>query len=261
VKRSLEYAYRYLYSAGSAATLLGLAPFVPRHRPMLTQIANHFGYRAPGAPVPRLPEVELAELVPPSTPFQLREREAQLGNVTLVELLAISTVVAELRPRASFEIGTFNGRTAINIAANSAPGSVTFTLDLPQEEIENVKLPIEVADRAFVLKPVSGELIATAGAGLDIRQLYGDSARFDYAPYRGGMDFVFVDGAHSYEYVLNDSARALELLRDGRGVILWHDYDGWPGVTRGLNELYASGGPWRGLRRIRGTTLAYLRLP
>ncbi len=261
MKRRIEFAYRYLYSAASAATLLGLAPFVPRHRRMLTQVANHFGYRAPGSPIPQLPQVELAELVPPSTAFQLREPDGHDGNVSLYELVAIASVVADLAPLASFEIGTFNGRSTINIAANSARGAVTYTLDLPADELDNVKFSIEAADRAYVLKPVSGALIHTAGAELDIRQLYGDSAAFDFAPYRGATDFVFVDGSHAYEYVLNDSARAVELLRATGGVVLWHDYAGWVGVTRALDELRAQGGVWTGLRRIRGTTLAYLRVP
>ena len=43
------------------------------------------------------------------------------------------------------------------------------------------------------------------------------------------MDFIFVDGSHSYDYVLNDSRKALSLLRGGKGIILWHDYPGWTG--------------------------------
>jgi len=30
-----------------------------------------------------------------------------------------------------------------------------------------------------------------------IQQLYGDSAAFDYTPYQGKIDFVFVDGSHT----------------------------------------------------------------
>ena len=36
------------------------------------------------------------------------------------------------------------------------------------------------------------------------------------------MDLIFVDGAHSYEYVKNDTVKGLEMLRPG-GIIAWHD--------------------------------------
>ena len=72
------------------------------------------------------------------------------------------------------------------------------------------------------------------------------------------MDFVFVDGSHSYEYVLNDSRLARRLLRkDGDGIIVWHDYGAWRGVTRALNALYRRDSVFQGLKHIEGTTLVY----
>lgn len=63
-------------------------------------------------------------------------------------------------------------------------------------------------------------------------------------------DFAFIDGAHDYDSVKRDIARALEVLAPG-GLLAFHDYrlspgeaDGrWdPGVTQAVNELLASGG-------------------
>ena len=88
--------------------------------------------------------------------------------------------------------------------------------------------------------------------------LEGDSASFDFEPFFDRVDFVFVDGSHSYEYVMNDSSVAFKLLRDGKGTVLWHDYGTWSSVTLALNELYL--GPLgKNLRQIRGTSLVYLR--
>jgi hypothetical protein len=73
------------------------------------------------------------------------------------------------------------------------------------------------------------------------------------------VDFVFVDGSHSYEYVLNDSRHALKLIRNGKGVILWHDYGTfWKGVKKALDELYLGGNEFKGLRQIEGTSLVCL---
>jgi hypothetical protein len=50
---------------------------------------------------------------------------------------------------------------------------------------------------------------------------------------------VFVDGSHAYSYVVNDSAKALALIKPA-GIVLWHDYQGpqhSPGVYQALNEL------------------------
>lgn len=72
------------------------------------------------------------------------------------------------------------------------------------------------------------------------------------------MDFVFIDGSHSYEYVLNDSKQAIKMLRNGKGVILWHDYDEYAGVTRSLNKLYLENNKFKNLKRIKGTSLVCL---
>jgi hypothetical protein len=56
---------------------------------------------------------------------------------------------------------------------------------------------------------------------------------------------------------LNDSRVALKLLARG-GVVMWHDYRSWDGVTRALNELRATEPAFRNLRHIHGTTLALL---
>jgi predicted O-methyltransferase YrrM len=41
----------------------------------------------------------------------------------------------------------------------------------------------------------------------------------------GIMDMVFIDGDHSFEGVVKDTIKARQLLRDGNGVIIWHDYN------------------------------------
>jgi hypothetical protein len=65
------------------------------------------------------------------------------------------------------------------------------------------------------------------------------------------MDFVFVDGDHSYEYVKNDTEKAFELLAPD-GAIAWHDFAGKSeGVVRYLRELALD----KPLMRIRNTCL------
>ena len=88
------------------------------------------------------------------------------------------------------------------------------------------------------------------------RQLYGDSSTFDFSAHHGRAGLVFVDGSHAYEYVVADSETARALVAPN-GIVLWHDYGVWEGVTRALEELEAKGR--LGLRHIRGTSLVVWR--
>lgn len=89
-----------------------------------------------------------------------------------------------------------------------------------------------------------------------IRQLLGDSATFDYAPYEKSCSLIFVDGSHSYEYALSDTLAARRMVEPG-GIIVWHDYGIWGGVTQALEEIESR--EQMGLSNIRGTSLVIWR--
>lgn len=63
---------------------------------------------------------------------------------------------------------------------------------------------------------------------------------------------VFVDGSHAYDYVLSDTRAAMTIVDPG-GLVVWHDYGIWEGVTNALDELEQR--ERFGLRNIRGTSL------
>jgi len=69
-----------------------------------------------------------------------------------------------------------------------------------------------------------------------ITQLLGDSASFDFSPYRGRMDLVFVDSSHSHSHVRSDTEAAFGMLSE-LGMIAWGDYTHYPGVYTYLNEV------------------------
>lgn len=248
---------RYLHAAAASLYLFTLGFANSRHRGLIYTINEHFGFRRHRLPT-YIPEVEVSDVVPADAAVCLREEAAALGNISLLELVVIDKLVRRAAPKTVFEIGTFDGRTTLNMAANAPDGAHVYTLDLPRSDVEKTKFPLDRHDRFCVEKEKSGARFSGSDCDGKITQLYGDSARFDYGPYLGGVDFVFVDGAHSYEYVLSDSKNARALLRGGKGIILWHDYDEWDGVTRALNDLFLEGKEFAGLRRIKGTTLVCL---
>ncbi len=87
-----------------------------------------------------------------------------------------------------------------------------------------------------------------------INQLYGDSASFDFSPFYNTCSLVFVDGSHAYKYAVSDTREAIKMVRKG-GVIIWHDYGIWEGVTKALEEIETK--ERMGLCNIEGTSLAY----
>jgi hypothetical protein len=123
--------------------------------------------------------------------------------------------------------------------------------------------PIEAAERQYVEKPSSGDRLRSChpfwrAAASRVEQLLGDSATYDWMPHYGRAGLVFVDGSHIYDYARGDSETAMRLVQPG-GVVLWHGYGVWPGVSRALEEL-ETGRNLR-LRHIRGTSLVFWRAP
>lgn len=206
-------------------------------------------------PHPLLPTIELSFLLPQEISVTIREPDTKDGNVSFGELIVIAQLVKRRQPRKIFEIGTFDGRTTLNLAANTSENTKVFTLDLPQG------MTVETSaggDKKFMGKVKTGARFKDRDEERKITQLFGDSAKFDFSPYKNSMDFIFVDGSHAYEYTLKDSESALLMAKPGT-VILWHDYAAsWPGVTRALNELYQSDSHFKNLKHINGTSLAHL---
>jgi hypothetical protein len=70
------------------------------------------------------------------------------------------------------------------------------------------------------------------------------------------MDLVFVDGAHTADYVANDS-RAAFAMTSGRGVVVWDDCHLYhPAVSRILAARRGAATP---ILRITGTRLAIMQ--
>ncbi len=246
---------KYCVSLGGSLYVHAFGFLSSRHRVLINTICAHFGY-APRRVRPDLPEIDANDIAPERTPFVLREPHGMDGNVSLYELIVIARVAAARQPRRILEIGTFDGRTTLNIASNTS-GEV-LTLDLPAADVANTGHALARGDARYVLKPGSGARFLGTDVAPRITQLLGDSATFDWSPHLGTFDLIFIDGAHSRDYVLSDSRHAFRLLRPEGGIILWHDYDGhFDGVTEAIHLLAREDRP---IRRIVGTNLAYLQI-
>ena len=179
---------------------------------------------ARGCDLTRFPKASLADLVAGA---KNDERVSlsffpQFGcSVSPMESLCLALLLRKTAALRVFEFGTYLGISTTQLALNVAPTGSVFTLDLPEDD-PRVRLKIDdVSETALTAIRDKGRLIP-ADLLAKVVFLKKDSADFDESPYAGTMDFVFVDGAHSADYVRNDSEKGWRMLRPG-GVIAWHD--------------------------------------
>ena len=175
------------------------------------------------------------------------------GNLSPYEVLSIAAIVGEKKPKRLLEIGTFDGNTTLQMALNAPDDALIHTIDLPVGETET-KEPVLESDLQFICdekkqtRKFQGSTVAHK-----IQQHFGDSTEYDFSRFTedGPLDFIFIDGGHSYECVKSDTQNALQVLQSG-GVILWHDFTPhFGGVFQFLCELSQN----LSLTHIEGTNL------
>lgn len=165
---------------------------------------------------------------------QLADWDRDPGAGSMWDLLVTCLIARHRTPSVCFEIGTGHGRSTHHLSLNTPPGTQIFSLDISTE-------------------PFTGGIFRDQSTAGKISRIAGDSRSFDFRPWMGRVDFVLVDGDHSYDAVCADTEHALAMLAPG-GCILWDDFTPtWPGVVRALKHH-----PLRTeFRRISGTKMVY----
>lgn len=161
----------------------------------------------------RMREVYLAELFgrdleKVSIPIGAINEES--GEPNKGEFLYVCAIAQFIKAQKIFEFGTYLGRTTYHLAYAPVGVEVT-TLDLPPSG-------------GSATSPYLGSYYHGTGRESQIQQILCDAYKFDPTPFLKQMDFIFIDGDHSYKGVKNDTEKAFKMLAPG-GVILWHDYD------------------------------------
>lgn len=157
-----------------------------------------------------LPVLEINELFPD---FEgVAKPYAYLSGATMpIDIALLRALAKRYAVQDYFEIGTWRGESVANVA-DVASRCVTF--NLPKEAI------LELTHN-----PLYADLHGFFSNGMDhVEQVYGDSQSFDFGPYLGKFDMVFVDGDHHYESVKKDTETAFKLLKNGHSIVVWHDY-------------------------------------
>lgn len=171
-------------------------------------------------------------------PHVLKNRNINLPAIKGVtalpadQLAIIMAMMMDENPTDAVEIGTNTGCTTRWMAL-AMPQCNVHTLDLPPDwkgdGPPKTDLNLIQSNRSYIGKDFRD-------SGLhNIRQHYGDSATYDFANF-GHPTFFFIDGSHSFDYVINDTRKCVAAA--GHGSIVWHDCGhGHDDVIRALLHL------------------------
>ena len=147
------------------------------------------------------------------------------GGLTIQELVSILGICSIYPSSNLLEIGSFRGRTALNIIYNF-PDLKIFTFDLP-DQIHNekdLKYNLVESDKVQAFHHKKKELkIKHKEYFSKINSLEGDSATYDFSKFDEFFDIIIIDGSHKYENVIIDSENAIKMIKKN-GFIIWHDY-------------------------------------
>jgi predicted O-methyltransferase YrrM len=149
------------------------------------------------------------------------------------ELLDLARIVSAARPRAMLEIGTFRGGTLFIFARLAAPDAIIVSLDLPASAMGRLYRAAQVPlFRQFTHGNQSLHLLR--------KDSHNPATRLKVSRILEGrqLDFLFIDGDHSYESVKADFECYAPFVRT-RGVVAFHDIAMGPpsGVSRYWGEL------------------------
>lgn len=207
-----------------------------RHRFIESARDWFFALEKKSAPIPQKP---LDAVIPFSVPITLECFFSRNGNLSPFELVCISSLAAYQKPKRVLEIGTFDGNTTLQLARNTPNEAIIHTIDLPEGQVMTHTPILEsdiqfILDKKKVIRKFENSTIANK-----IHQHFGDSTIYDFSQFTrdGLLDFIFIDGGHSYSCVKSDTQNALKVLAKN-GCIVWHDFTPFfGGVYQYLCEL------------------------
>lgn len=183
------------------------------------------------------------------------------GGLLALENIALIKILNLINPKRLFEFGTYRGETTRFIIENldfrSDKDRKFWTLDI--DSLEGVCF--EGNDKELALHSVSSKRFYQESKHANtVTQILEDSMKFDPNSIPDKMDFILIDANHAYDYVKNDTEKALKMISPINSVIIWHDYENsqFQGLTKYLDDLAMDGLP---LLHIEETMLAIMFSP
>lgn len=172
-------------------------------------------------------------------------------SIDPLEILYLNSIAKFIEAKKVCEIGTYNGNTILNLAANSPKDAILVTVDLPSNWNGDFVIPIPKSHYNVTDRKKIGYQYKNTEYEKKIVQIFSDSASLNWDRLNGPFDLIFIDGCHYYEYVKSDTENAIKHLSK-TGVIVWHDY----GMIKDVCEVVDSFQSKLKIKAITGTRLA-----
>jgi predicted O-methyltransferase YrrM len=189
----------------------------------------------------KLPRLELNQVMPGIEVVSIEILEAYnraLGTtLDIEEAASLFAIVKFSGAKKILEIGTFDGSTALNLAANTSPDAKIVTVDLPPNWSEGLSLSTPKDYQNITDRITVGRRFLKTPYKKKIEQVFGDSATLDWSKLPVPFDVIFIDGCHYHDYVVKDTQNALKYARADGGLIIWHDYGYFKDVSDVVDEI------------------------
>jgi predicted O-methyltransferase YrrM len=160
----------------------------------------------------------------------------------------LTDAIERVRPSLILEIGTWKGRSAINMAKRCKALGLSTEIVCIDTWLGNKEHWLRKdADHYDSLRIKHGypgfywtflRNVVDSGVEDVITPLPvpSDTAYYILSSMKVVADLIYIDGAHEYEAVTRDLQQYWELLSDD-GLLIGDDYVGWDGVTRAANDF------------------------
>jgi len=148
-----------------------------------------------------------------SEPYNLLITPNQIRN----EVQALCEIVRGRRPRILLEIGTERGGSFFLFSRTAAPDALLISVDLPKHDPKRRAFCKYLRVKGQRVSVITADSHAKSTVEL-VSRVLGDCK----------IDFLFIDGDHSYEGVKQDFENYVMLL-NSPGLVAFHDInpDGW----------------------------------
>jgi predicted O-methyltransferase YrrM len=141
------------------------------------------------------------------------------GGSLPTDLALLKGLARKKKVRTYYEIGTWRGESASNVASIAEE---CISVSLSDEEMRQYGLSEQfIKVHGFFSCKIK-----------NVKHIRENSRSLDYSQYAGRCDLVFIDADHTYESVLADTRNAFPLMRNIHSIIVWHDYGFSPETVR-----------------------------
>lgn len=200
---------------------------------LLQKTGNNYGVKKIR---PRLILEFLEEKFRKPIEFTINIPSSNIGSLTMLEALLINCLLQISSAKKIFEFGTFLGYTTHILAKNSNANSLVYSLDLGPNLENNTFSPESILEDDINNDNYLKELQSKNGAfflsslekqaSQKVKLIHENSFFLDIKSLNltEEIDFIFVDGGHTYENIENDTKLAEQMSRRPT-IVVWHDFD------------------------------------